>query len=172
MQFSKRSEYGVRVMTELAMHYGQGPLSLTEIARDEDMPLPYLEQIVALLRRAALVVSHHGVHGGYELSRPPTEIVMSDVLDVLEGTMAPMLCAPLDGATMLCGRESMCGSKVLWRRVRDAVAEALATTTLADLIPGQTPHPRPRPELTPLPMLAGTRSGATEARATNGRVLG
>ena len=156
MQFSKRSEYGVRVMTELARHYGLGPLSLTEIARDEAMPLPYLEQIVGFLRRAGLVISHHGVHGGYELSRPPAEIVMSDVLDVLEGTLAPMLCAPLDGATMLCDRESICGSKVLWRRVRDAVSEALRSTTLADLVPGQATNPRSRPELTPLPMLAGS----------------
>ncbi|MDB5074262.1 MAG: transcriptional regulator, BadM/Rrf2 family [Chloroflexi bacterium] len=172
MQFSKRSEYGVRVMTELAIHYGSGPLSLTEISRDEAMPLPYLEQIVALLRRAGLVISHHGVHGGYELSRPPTDIVMSEVLDVLEGTMAPMLCAPLDGATMLCGRESICGSKVLWRRVRDAVAEALNTTTLADLVPGQASQPRSRPELTPLPMVTSSRSGRSERVTAPGPVVG
>ena len=139
MQFSKRSEYGVRVLTELALHYGEGPLSLTEIARDEDLPLPYLEQIAALLRRAGLVISHHGVHGGYELSRPPVEIVMSEVLDVLEGTIAPMVCAPLDGATMVCARESFCGSKILWRRVRDAIATTLRTTTLADLAPSHAP---------------------------------
>jgi len=135
MQFSKRSEYGVRLMTELALRHGQGPVSLTEIARDEDLPLPYLEQIAAQLRRAGLVVSSHGVHGGYELSRPAAEIVISDVLDVLEGTIAPMLCAPLDGGTMICSRESICGSKVLWRRVRDGIMAALRSTTLADLAP-------------------------------------
>jgi Rrf2 family protein len=170
MQFSKRSEYGVRVMTELAIHFGYGPLSLTEIARDEDMPLPYLEQIVALLRRAGLVISHHGVHGGYELSRPPAEIVMGDVIDVLEGTMAPMLCAPLDGSTMLCGRESICGSKELWRRVRDAVAQALQSTTLAELMPEHAPHVRLRHDMTPLPMLAGTWTNAGDRPAKPGTV--
>jgi Rrf2 family cysteine metabolism transcriptional repressor len=155
MQFSKRSEYGVRVMTELAAHYGQGPHSLTEIALNQELPLPYLEQIVALLRRAGLVISHHGVHGGYELSRAPEKIVMSDVLEVLEGTMAPMICAPLDGSTMQCGRESICGSKVLWWRVRDAIAQALHTTTLADLLPTHRSSVRGRPEAVPLPVLAG-----------------
>jgi DNA-binding IscR family transcriptional regulator len=86
--------------------------------------------------------------------------------------MAPMLCAPLDGATMLCGRESICGSKVLWRRVRDAVAEALRTTTLADLVPAHAAQPRHRPELTPLPMLAGSRSGNSEAITAPGQVVG
>jgi Rrf2 family cysteine metabolism transcriptional repressor len=140
VQFSRKSEYGVRVMTELAAHYGEGPLSLTEIARGEGLPLPYLEQIVALLRRADLVQSHQGVRGGYELTRPPGHIAMSEVLAVLEGSLAPMLCAPLDGSTMLCARESFCGSKTLWRRVADAIWETLRTTTLADLAP-DTPGP-------------------------------
>ena len=171
MQFSKRSEYGVRIMTELAAHYGVGPLSLAEIARDEDMPQPYLEQIVAPLRRAGLVVSRQGVHGGYELSRPPAEIVMSDVLDVLEGTIAPMVCAPIDGSTMLCSRESICGSKVLWRRLRDAIAQTLSTTTLADLVGPQTAHPpqpRPRPEVTPLPMAGANRALLADIRVESG----
>jgi Rrf2 family cysteine metabolism transcriptional repressor len=150
MQFSKRSEYGVRVMTELAMHYGHGPLSLTEISRDEEMPLSFLEQIMAPLRRAGLVVSHHGVRGGYELSRAPGEISMSEVLDVLEGSIAPMLCAPLDGSTMICGRESICGSKVLWRRLRDAINETLRTTSLADLLPAPPVPARTRATHTPL----------------------
>ena len=154
MQFSKRSEYGVRLMTELALRYGRGPVSLTEIARDEDLPLPYLEQIAAQLRRAGLVVSRHDVHGGYELSRPAAEIVMSDVLDVLEGTIAPMLCAPLDGSTMLCSRESICGSKVLWRRVRDGIVAALRSTTLADLAPEASVQPRVV-HTVPLLVLAG-----------------
>jgi Rrf2 family protein len=172
MQFSKRSEYGVRVMTELAVHYGFGPLSLTEIARDQEMPLPYLEQIVALLRRAGLVISHQGVHGGYELSRGPAEIVMSEVIDVLEGSMALMLCAPIDGATAQCGRESMCGSKELWRRVRDAVVGALRETTLAELMPEHGPFVRLRKDVTPLPMLAGTWSGNGETAMSPGPTIG
>jgi Rrf2 family protein len=165
MQFSKRSEYGVRVMTELAMHYGNGPLSLTEISRDEEMPLSFLEQIMAPLRRAGLVVSRHGVRGGYELSRAPDEISMSDVLDVLEGTIAPMLCAPLDGSTMICGRESICGSKVLWRRLRDAINETLRTTTLADLVPPPPTPLRARAIHTPLQVVTAGGQPANADRS-------
>ena len=68
-----------------------------------------------------------------------------------------MVCAPLDGSTMLCSRESICGSKILWRRVRDAIAQTLSTTTLADLAPPPASRPRPRPDFTPLPMAAGVR---------------
>lgn len=151
MQFSRRSEYGVRVMTELALHYGQGPISLSEIARDEELPLPYLEQIVALLRRAELVRSHQGVHGGYELSREPAAIRMSDVLEVLEGSIAPMVCAPIDGSRLLCARESFCGSKTLWWKIRDAIAQTLRATTLADLV---ATAPEGPVRGTPLPMIA------------------
>ena len=153
MQFSKRSEYGVRVMTELAVQYGRGPLPLSEIARGEGMPLAYLEQIVAPLRRGGLVISHQGVRGGYELGRPPAEIAMSEVLGILEGQMAPMLCAPLDGATALCDRESICGSKLLWTRVRDAISVALRETTLAELA-GAVPQARRGPDAVALPMAA------------------
>ncbi|GAC1395055.1 MAG: hypothetical protein NVSMB65_13930 [Chloroflexota bacterium] len=67
MKFSSKSEYGVRVMAELARHFGQGPISLTEVARDEDLPLAYLEHIIAPLRKAGLVLSQHGARGGYQL---------------------------------------------------------------------------------------------------------
>src|SRR5690242_21380654 len=77
MKFSSKSEYGVRVMAELARRFGRGPVSLTEIAREEDLPLAYLEHIVAPLRKAGLVASHYGVRGGYELARPPAEITMA-----------------------------------------------------------------------------------------------
>jgi len=76
------------------------------------------------------------------------------VLDVLEGTIAPMLCAPLDGSTMVCSRESICGSKVLWRRVRDGIVAALRSTTLADLAPEASAQSRVV-HTVPLPMLAG-----------------
>jgi Rrf2 family protein len=129
------------------------------------MPLSFLEQIMAPLRRAGLVVSHHGVHGGYELSRAPNEISMSDVLDVLEGTIAPMLCAPLDGSTMICGRESICGSKVLWRRLRDAINETLRTTTLADLVPPPPTPLRARTTHTPLRVVAAGSQPANADRS-------
>jgi Rrf2 family protein len=123
-------------MVQLGRHYGQGPASLAEIAAEEDLPRAYLEQLVMSLRDAGLVVSTRGAHGGYELTRRPDAIRMSDVLRALEGPIAPMICATDDPEhAVLCDRSSRCTVNLLWVRVRDAIAGALDGMTLADLVP-------------------------------------
>ncbi len=136
LAFSTKGEYGVRLMVQLARHYGTGPASLAGIAAEEDLPRAYLEQLVVSLRDVGLVVSTRGAHGGYELGRPPEEIPMSEVLRALEGPIAPMICAsddPEHGTT--CDRSARCTVNVLWVRVRDAITSALDSMTLADLVP-------------------------------------
>jgi Rrf2 family protein len=136
LAFSTKGEYGVRLMVQLARHYGTGPASLAGIAAEEDLPRAYLEQLVVSLREAGLVTSTRGAHGGYELARKPDEITMSAVLRALEGPIAPMICAsdnPEHATT--CDRSTFCTVNVLWVRVRDAVTGALDSMTLADLAP-------------------------------------
>ena len=134
--FSTKGEYGVRLMVQLARRYGTGPASLAEMAADEDLPRAYLEQLVMSLRDAGLVASTRGAHGGYELTRAPVEIRMSEVLRALEGPIAPMLCATDDPEhALVCDRSSRCTVNVLWVRVRDAISGALDSMTLADLAP-------------------------------------
>ena len=134
-------------MVQLGRHYGRGPASLAEIAAEEDLPRAYLEQLVVSLREAGLVTSTRGAHGGYELARPPETISMAEVLRALEGPIAPMLCASDDPEhANLCDRSSRCTVNVLWVRVRDAVAGALDSMTLADLVPPRDPdRRRPHP---------------------------
>ena len=96
LHFSTRGEYGVRLMVELARHLGGGPVSLSEMADHENLPRPYLEQLVVSLREAGLVTSTRGARGGYELARDPAEIRMSQVIQALEGPIAPMVCASED----------------------------------------------------------------------------
>ncbi len=134
--FSTKGEYGVRLMVQLGRHFGQGPASLAEIAAEEDLPRAYLEQLVMSLRDAGLVVSTRGAHGGYQLSRDPRDIRMSEVLRALEGPLAPMICASDDPEhATICDRTSRCTVNILWVRVRDAVTGALDAMTLADLVP-------------------------------------
>ena len=136
MSFSTKGEYGVRLMVQLGRRYGHGPASLAEIATAEDLPRAYLEQLVMSLRDAGLVSSTRGAHGGYELTSPPSEIRMSDVLRALEGPIAPMICATDDPEHgLVCDRTSSCTVNLLWVRVRDAIAGALEGMTLADLVP-------------------------------------
>jgi Rrf2 family protein len=126
-------------MVELARHHGHGPVSLAEVADHEELPRPYLEQLVVSLRDAGLVISTRGAHGGYALTREPAEIRMGEVLRALEGPLAPMVCASEDPAhAAICGRSGFCTVNPLWVKVREALATALDSVTLADLT-----HPRP-----------------------------
>jgi Rrf2 family cysteine metabolism transcriptional repressor len=125
-------------MVQLARRYGGGPASLAAIALEEDLPRAYLEQLVVNLREAGLVLSTRGAHGGYELSRTPETIAMSDVLRALEGPIAPMFCASDDPEhATTCDRSARCTVNVLWVRVRDAITSTLDSMTLADLAPAR-----------------------------------
>jgi Rrf2 family protein len=145
-------------MVQLGRHAGMGPASLAEIAAEEDLPRAYLEQLVVSLRDAGLVTSTRGAHGGYELARPPETITMTEVLRALEGPIAPMMCATDDPEHgILCDRSARCTVNVLWVRVRDAVAGALDSMTLADLVPPRTdvPAATPTPAIQPTQPIQG-----------------
>jgi Rrf2 family cysteine metabolism transcriptional repressor len=141
IRFSTRGEYGIRMMMDLARNHGHGPLPLSEIARHEALSATYLEQLVGRLRKAGLLVSHHGAHGGYELTRPPAEITVGEVMRVLEGPISPQICATEGEHDLLCERQVYCGANLVWERVRDSVAQALDSLTLADLVPPRAPLP-------------------------------
>ena len=146
VHFSTRGEYGVRLMAELARHHGSGPVSLADIAEHEDLPRPYLEQLVSSLRDAALVTSTRGARGGYQLTRDPSEIRMSDVLRALEGPIVPMICANEDPIHALeCGRTGYCNVNLMWVRVREAIVRTLDSLSLADVSRGVPPAHRAVP---------------------------
>ena len=139
--FSTKAEYGVRVMAHLARTGGTSPVSLGAIADAEGLPLAYLEHLVQRLRRAGLVDSRRGAHGGYTLARPASDITMAEVVAALEGDIAPIECisAGEDGV-LVCSREMAtngagpCPTKLLWTRVQGSIVRTLEEMTLSDLI--------------------------------------
>jgi Rrf2 family transcriptional regulator, cysteine metabolism repressor len=140
MMFSTKAEYGIRVMAHLAHRNGDEPISLGSIADAEGLPLAYLEHLVQRLRKAELVESRRGAHGGYSLARPAKEISMADVVRALEGEIAPIECisADADGA-LVCIRDGEaghdpCPTKLLWTRVQGSIVRTLNEMTLSDLI--------------------------------------
>src|ERR1700690_746724 len=139
MMFSTKAEYGVRGMGELARRVGDDPVPLAEIAAHDGLPLAYLVHPVARLRKAGLVGSRRGSRGGYMLARPAGEITMAEVVEALEGSIAPIECISeaADGS-IVCARESsadhVCPTKLLWTRVRVSIVATLRETTLADLL--------------------------------------
>ena len=147
MIFSSKAEYGVRLMIELGRQSPEHPTSLKAIADAEGLPLAYLEQVVARLRKAGLVMSARGAHGGYWLSRPAEEIAMDEVVQALEGSIAPMECFVHDHTErVLCSHEPDagrgCATKLLWTRVQGGIIRSLQTTTLAELVEFAEPSRR------------------------------
>lgn len=141
MKVSTRGEYGVRAMVSLAHRFGEGPMSIAEIARQTNIPPAYLEQLIAPLRRAELVISKRGARGGYVLSREPQNIRVGDVYRVMEGPVAPMDCVSEDVDDQNCPLIENCETRPMWIKLRDAMTEALDSTTLADLASGPPSGP-------------------------------
>jgi len=144
MLFSTKAEYGVRLLVELGRRGDGSPVALASIAEAETLPLSYLEHLVAKLRDAGLVSSTRGAHGGYRLARPAEEIQMLEVVEALEGPVAPMECFHSDPeGRVFCSHESdgdqACATKMLWTRVQGGVTRALAGTTLAELVEFSAP---------------------------------
>ena len=151
MLFSTKAEYGVRLMVELG-RFGPDstPISLSTVAEAERLPLSYLEHLVAKLRKAGLVDSTRGAHGGYRLAMPAAEITMDSVVEALEGQIAPMECFhETPEGKVLCSHEDdgdhACATKLLWTRVQSGVTKALAGTTLAELVEFANPAERDKP---------------------------
>ena len=142
---------------------------LAEIAEHDGMPLAYLEHLVARLRKAGLIDSRRGSRGGYMLARPAEQITMAEVVEALEGSIAPIECISQgpDGS-IVCSRESdpghVCPTKLLWTRVRGSIVRTLQETTLADLLVTRL-TPTPPATLLPAPLEPLSASTALSASA-------
>lgn len=134
MKVSTRGEYGLRAMVALAKNHGQGPMSIAAMSKASSVPMPYLEQLIGPLRRAGLVESTRGARGGYRLTRAPEAVNVGDVYRIMEGPVAPMECVSEDISEQTCPLIEGCETRPVWLRMRDAIAETLDSTTLADLI--------------------------------------
>lgn len=132
MLLSTRSRYGLKMMFELALAYGNGPISLKDIAKKQKLSETYLEQLVAPLRKDGLVHSIRGAQGGYELSKLPVEISVGDVIRILEGSLAASDC--IEDGNHECGRADCCATRRVWERITNSIYEVIDNTTLQDMV--------------------------------------
>ena len=132
MRVSTRSDYGLRALIELAGHYGQGPLQSSEIALRRHVPEQYLDQLLTALRKAGFIRSVRGPAGGHELVRTPETICIREVIESLEGSLAPV--AWLDEPPEQTDHPHQCGQREIWERIRDKTAEILGSYSVADLL--------------------------------------
>jgi len=133
MKLSTRGEYAARAMLDIAAHANEGPVKIREIAERQDIPLKYLENILLTLQRAGMLRSRRGPQGGYYLARPPEAISVGEVIRAMDGPLAPIHCVSVS-AYETCPREGICGLKLVWQEVRNAIADILDHTTFADVL--------------------------------------
>ena len=133
MMISTKGRYALRIMVDLAMHDGEVPVSVREIALRQDISGKYMEQIISVLTRAGLLRSVRGAQGGYHLAHTPQEITVGMILRATEGDLAPAECV-LDGAQH-CDRRGACPSRTVFTKVYSAINNVIDSVTLLELMP-------------------------------------
>ena len=144
MKLSTRSRYGTRALLELALHRGEEPVQLKDIARSQQIPRQYLEHIITPLVSAGIIRSIRGAKGGISLAKTPEEIKLSEVIQLLEGSVAPAECINNPG---VCDRSEFCVTRDIWSELKEAMEGVLASTTLKDLVDRQKKKKQPEPAM-------------------------
>ncbi len=130
MKMSTKGRYGLRVMVELACHFGRGPVLVEDIAKNQEISGKYIHVLAAGLKSAGLVYAVRGPNGGYELTRSPANITALDVVSALEGKSTPVQCV---ADPSYCARSARCAAHDLWCEVAAAVDSVLSNLTLEQL---------------------------------------
>lgn len=137
MQLSKRGEYGLRAMIQLAHPAPDGSIvvmQINDIATLEKMPVKFLEQILLTLKNAGLLQSKRGMTGGYYLAKPAEDIMLGQIVRILDGPLAPIRCvSQMAYEPCGCPDEKSCGLRMVMGDVRNAIAGILDYTSLADI---------------------------------------
>jgi len=131
MKLSTKGRYGTRALLDLALHRGEGPILLRDIAQRQQISLRYLEHLITPLIAGGIVRSARGAGGGVLLTRPPEEIRLSEVIQLLEGSIAPVECVNNPG---ICSRSKLCVTRDIWGELKKAMNGVLESTTLQDLV--------------------------------------
>ena len=131
MRLSTRGRYGVRALLDVALQPDRNPVMVKDIARRQGIPVQYLQQLVSALGKAGLLRSIRGARGGVTLTRPPDQIKLSEIVQALERSTAPVKCLDDPG---VCSRSDFCATRDVWGQIDKAVSEILDSTTVQDLV--------------------------------------
>ncbi len=130
MKLSTRSRYGLRALVELAGHHGEGPLNMRDIAAQQNISHKYLDAVFNALKVAGLAISRRGPGGGWQLTRAPETIRLSEVIPALEGSLGFVPCVDFPDT---CVRHEICPTREVYEAMHEAVIGALDRFSLADL---------------------------------------
>jgi Rrf2 family protein len=131
MKMSTKGRYGVRLMLDLALHYGQGSIFLKDLSKRQEISEKYLWQLIPPLKNAGLVSSNRGSKGGYVLAKKPSKINLEEIVTLLEGPINFVDCVD-DPAS--CQRSDKCATIAVWDEMARNVRKYLSGITLQDLV--------------------------------------
>lgn len=134
MKLSTKGRYGLRALLDLGLHQGEGLVLLKDIARRQEISLPYLEHLITPLVAGGMIKSTRGARGGVLLLKRPEEIRLSEVIQLLEGSIAPVECV---NHPEICLRSDLCVTRDIWGELKKAMNGVLEATTLQDLVERQ-----------------------------------
>ena len=132
MKISTKGKYGLRAMIDLAQYSEQEAVSISSIAQRQKISESYLEQLVAKLKKAGLVVSIRGAAGGYRLARPASGISVGDVLRALEGDVRAVICTAQTEEG--CEGEELCVTKYVWQRINESIEKTVDEMMIDQLV--------------------------------------
>ena len=130
MKLSTRTRYGMRALVDLALNTTEKPVQLKDIAARQKISLSYLEHLVIPLITAGIIQSTRGARGGIKLARPANKVRLDEILEILEGPIAPVDCLKSDQA---CPRSGACATQDIWDEMKMAMLAVLRSKTLQDL---------------------------------------
>lgn len=130
MKLSTKGRYGVKAMVDLAIHYGESPISIKSISQRQGISEYYLEQLFSALRKAKLIKSIRGAQGGYVLNKLPEEITVADIMEVLEGPIEISDC--VEGTT--CNNGNCCATRLVWQKIKTGIEDVTTSVTLKDIV--------------------------------------
>jgi len=132
MRITYRGDYALKTVLDLAIHYGNSPVTIHDLARRADIPIKFLEQILLDLKRGGFVESRRGKVGGYLLAKNPAEIKVGDVIRFIDGPLEPVAC--VDSRYKDCSDSARCIFRGIWVRVAEATSKIIDNITFEDLI--------------------------------------
>ena len=131
MKVTYKGDYALKTILELALHYGQGLMNISDLAERADIPIKFLELILLDLKRGGFVESKRGKVGGYLLAKPPAEITVGEVIRFIEGQIEPVACVDkhYDG----CRDLNKCVFRGIWQKITESTSKIIDNITFEDL---------------------------------------
>ena len=135
MKISTKGRYALRLMLDLASNDSGTPIRLKDVAKRQGISEKYVEQIISILNKAGFVRSVRGPQGGYSLSRTPADYTVGMILRLTEGSLCPVDCAAEENGS--CDREDTCVTRMLWKKLDDAISSVVDHVSLEELLSWQ-----------------------------------